>query len=55
MTTRMTLIDLSPDVSRLLQPVPHLQPNKLVASQSLQHTEHDMEEEEESENADEDE
>ena len=41
MTMWMTLADLSPDVSRLLQASPHLQPNKLVASQGVQHTEHD--------------
>ena len=51
MTTRMTLVDLSPHVSRFLQTSPHLQSNKLVASQRVQHTEHDVEEEE-SENTD---
>ena len=37
----MTLADLSPHVSRLLQASSHLEPNKLVASQSVQHAEHD--------------
>ena len=46
MTTKMTLVDLSPDVSRFLQTSPHLHSNKLVASQRVQHTEHDVEEEE---------
>ena len=51
MTTRMTLVDLSPHMSRFLQTSPHLQSNKLVASQRVQHSEHDVEEEE-SENTD---
>ena len=46
MTTRMTLVNLSPHVSRFLQTSPHLQSNKLVASQRVQHSEHDVEEEE---------
>ena len=50
MTTWMTLVDLSPHVSRLLQTSPHLHSNKLVASQRVQHSEHYMEEE--SENTD---
>ena len=47
MTMRMTLADLSPHVSRLLQTSSHLHSNKFVASQGVQHTEHDREEESE--------
>ena len=47
MTMRMTLADLSPHVSRLLQTLSHLHSNKFVASQGVQHTEHDREEESE--------
>ena len=47
MTMRMTLADLSPHVSRLLQTLSHLHSNKFVASQGVQHTEHDRKEESE--------
>ena len=51
-TSTMTLADLSPHMSRLLQASSHLEPDKLVASQGVQHPEHDGESDEEEEEKD---